>query len=181
MKKPDKKLSGFSLVAGYSDSEDEETETTKPNFIIGPPPEENKISHSTLFPATKPIDVKDFGEPSTPTEDEDFCSKAFQRKRRIGVALINTVKKTKNDDDNERKGLGFSSKEEGTNSSPSFKSGGVMFVKADVLNPTPSEKLEVDTTEETYTTLKEKLGFLSEGREEVFPVQAMLIQIEVWW
>ncbi|XP_008199606.1 formin-binding protein 4 [Tribolium castaneum] len=187
-KKPEnKEISGFSLVAGYSDSDEEQEESNhKPNFLIGPPPQENKVSHSTLFPATKPIDVKDFAEsPKIIGEgDEGFDSKAFQRKRRIGVALINTGKKTVIDDDNERKGLGFSNdSNSGENSSspyPGFKSGGVMFVKADVLNPTSTEEKAEDCSliEETYTTLKEKLGFLSEGREEVSPVQVMLIQVE---
>ncbi|XP_044258184.1 formin-binding protein 4-like [Tribolium madens] len=185
-KKPEnKEISGFSLVAGYSDSDEEQDESSRPNFLIGPPPQEKKISHSTLFPATKPIDVKDFAESPKGTEgDEGFDSKAFQRKRRIGVALINAGKKAVIDDDNERKGLGFSNdSNSGDNSSSpytGFKSGGVMFVKADVLNPTSIEEKPEDVVpiEETYTTLKEKLGFLSEGREEVSPVQAMLIQLE---
>jgi hypothetical protein len=201
LKKPEaKEISGFSLVAGYSDSEEEpEVEAPKQNFLLAPPPHENKISHSTLFPVTKPIDVKDFGASPKITEgDEGFDSKAFQRKRRIGVALVNTGKKSKIDDaENERKGLGFSNDSNsgdniisgGGSTYPGFKCGGVMFVKSDVLNPTPvstnagenfGEKPEkvLREIEDTYKTLKEKLGFLSEGREEVSPVQVMLIQIE---
>ena len=190
----------LSLVACYSDSEDEtDSEAPKPVFPIAPPPEQSKTSHSTLFPATKPIDIKDFEESPKTEGEEGFDAKAFQRKRRIGVALVNTGKKPKVDDDNERKGLGFSSdSNSGDNVASSgssytgFKSGGVMFVKADVLNPSqpaPSSKDNENSKEksenilkeieDTYTTLKEKLGFLSEGRDEVSPVQVMLIQIEV--
>ncbi|RZC37611.1 WW domain containing protein [Asbolus verrucosus] len=194
-KSDNKEISGFSLVAGYSDSEEEsEVEAPKQNFLLAPPPQESKVSHSTLFPVTKPIDVKDFEEsPKRQSEGDDgFDSKAFQRKRRIGVALVNTGKKSKTDEENERKGLGFSTDSNSSdtfpNSSityPGFKSGGVMFVKADILNPpgnndSVGEKPEkiLKEIEDTYTTLKEKLGFLSEGREEVSPVQVMLIQIE---
>lgn len=180
---------GISLLAEYGDSEDEsdlESSNSK-NVIIPPPPQEKQVSHSTLFPIVKPISVKDFEVSSQTLEaTEDFDAKSFKRKRRIGVALLNTGKKVKPDEDIERKGLGFDN-DSGTTNYPSFKSGGVMFVKADVLNPSPVNSKEIVNNsqiipgeiDETYSTLKEKLGFLSEGREPVSPVQAMLIQVEV--
>lgn len=167
----------------YSDSDESETDTP---FQPPPPPDR---TYSTLFPPTRPIDVKDFETdpetvPSTGDNQEDpNFSKAFQRKKRIGVALVNTVRKLGVEE--ERKGLGFSETTSGV--SKNVKSGGVMFVKGDVLNPEPSpvigeEKWEGKISkdiEETYVTLKEKLGFLGEGRGNVSPVQVMLIQIEV--
>lgn len=162
-------------------------------------PVENKVSHSTLFPITKPIDVKDFMEhqeqekvKEETTQKADFVDvKAFQRKRRIGIDLVNNSKKPKEDNEEglERKGFGFSSEGAKTNTYPGFQKGGVLFVKSDVLNPA-SEEVKRDESDETggktrkqvedlYTTLKEKLGFLSEGRSEVSPVQVMIIQAEV--
>lgn len=206
MDKENKKASSFSLVVGYSDSEEEhENDEIKSIFPI--PPESPKVAHSTLFPITKPIDVKDFLQPSeskVDTPNSDFDSKAFQRKRRIGVALVNTIKKkeeTSDELETEAKGLGFKN-EDGTaanvkdNIYAGFRKGGVMFVKSDILNPslpkteesnsehTESKIEEVCSIrradlEEIYATLMEKLGFLSEGRPQVSPVQIMLVQAEV--
>ncbi|KAJ8915229.1 hypothetical protein NQ315_015452 [Exocentrus adspersus] len=194
---------GFSLVAGYSDSEEElENEEVASIFALPEPP---KVAHSTLFPITKPIDVKDFLQ-QEPVENKpeninsNFDSKAFQRKRRIGIALVNTGKKkeeTPEESEAETKGLGFKSDDSAANAKnnvyPGFKKGGVMFVKSDVLHPqlpkpegdnaeTKAEEGEGDVKrkdlEEIYTTLMEKLGFLSEGRPQVSPVQVMIIQAE---
>lgn len=201
-----KKASSFSLVAGYSDSEEEhENEEVKSIFPIAP--ESPKVAHSMLFPITKPIDVKDFLQPvesKVETPANDFDSKAFQRKRRIGVALVNTGKKKEENPDEleaEAKGLGFK-KEDGPapnfkdNIYAGFRKGGVMFLKSDVLNPSKTKvedgnlehaesKVEEVCNvrradlEEIYATLMEKLGFLSEGRPQVSPVQVMIIQAEV--
>ncbi|XP_018565124.1 formin-binding protein 4 [Anoplophora glabripennis] len=198
-----KSASSFSLVAGYSDSEEEqESEEVKSIFPI--PPEPPKVAHSTLFPITKPIDVKDFLQPpesKVETPNNDFDSKAFQRKRRIGVALVNTGKKKEENLDEletEARGLGFKSEDATTpntkdNIYAGFRKGGVMFVKSDVLNPSlpktdDSGNVETKTEEvsnvkqadleEVYSTLMEKLGFLSEGRPLVSPVQIMSIQAE---
>lgn len=181
--------SGISLLAEYGDS-DEESDSESSNCkdaIIPPPPPQKQVAHSTLFPIVQPIDVKDFETNSkTLEEEEDFDAKSFKRKRRIGVALLNTGKKIKPNEDIERKGFGFDNVSASTNYS-GFTSGGLMFVKADVLNPLPVDSKEIvenqqiipGEIEDTYSTLKEKLGFLSEGREPVSPVQAMLIQVEV--
>ncbi|KAJ8976330.1 hypothetical protein NQ317_010097 [Molorchus minor] len=198
--KEKKLVAGPSLVAGYSDSEEEhENEEIKSIFSIAPEPE--KVSHSTLFPITKPIDVKDFIQPSTDVKSKsptnDFDSKAFQRKRRIGVALVNTAKKKDDVEDtvSERKGFGFSGEENSSDKGKvysRFQKGGVLFVKSDVLKPTlPKEEMNgmKEQTEGTcdikredieamYTTLQEKLRFLSEGRPSVSPVQVMVIQAE---
>lgn len=194
-------------------------EAEKPSkslFPVGPPPPQNitETSHSTLFPITKPIDVKDFIKTESPTHDNselakptsspnnDFDSKVFQRKRRIGVSLVNQVKRPKGAPENEEfTGLGFkqdSQLQEETKDvkleleSPylGFQKGGVMFVKSDVLNPAKEEVQEEKSvkeesnfnareTEADYTVLKEKLLFLGEGRDPVLPVQTMLIQAEV--
>lgn len=211
-KAPTQVESALNLVAGYSDSEEEFEEETKNdekassiNFI---PEMENRVAHSTLFPIPQQIDINDFKEDNekegglnNEKNHSDFDKKAFQRKRRIGVALVNTKPTKKreinedlqenNDDDKQRTGLGYSK----DNVYSNFSKGGVMFVKADVLNPA-NEKLEDQQTncdtetkdnevtiekskiESAYTTLKEKLAFLSEGRPEVSPVQIMIIQAE---
>lgn len=184
-------------------------------FPVGPPPPQNipETSHSTLFPITKPIDVKDFIKTESPTHDSsestkltsspnnDFDSKIFQRKRRIGVSLVNRVKRPKEAPENEEfTGLGFKKDSQlqetkdvkNESPYPGFQKGGVMFVKSDVVNPAKEEIQEqksvkeesnfnVQETEADYTVLKEKLLFLGEGREPVLPVQAMLIQAEVSW
>ncbi|XP_023012734.2 uncharacterized protein [Leptinotarsa decemlineata] len=203
MKKEKKKdISGFSLVAGYSDSE-EENEEIKSVFL--PKSEPPPVSHSTLFPITEPIDVKDFiEEPKVEPEKqqisngEEFHSKAFQRKRRIGVALVNTTKKKEDPIDEERKGLGFDKEASSSPKSdvvyPGFKKGGVMFVKSDVLNPDIPKDKETDCdkvekveeevinkgeVEQMYSTLNEKLVFLNGGRPSISPVQTMVIQAEM--
>ncbi|KAG5880874.1 hypothetical protein JTB14_038085 [Gonioctena quinquepunctata] len=198
--KEKKNISGFSLVAGYSDSEEENEEIRSVFLPKQKPPQ---VSHSTLFPIAETINVKDFIKPEVQLEKpidngEDFHSKAFQRKRRIGIALVNTAKKKEDIEkiDEQRKGLGFEKDDNSTvsgNMYPGFRKGGVAFVKTDVLNPTlPNEeekicdrveKVEepvVDKTEinQMYYTLKEKLVFLNEGRPAISPVQTMVIQAE---
>ncbi|XP_066150677.1 formin-binding protein 4-like [Euwallacea fornicatus] len=205
-----KPVSTFSLVAGYnSESSGGESDEEKPIFPAPPPLPET--AHSTLFPITKPIDVKDFISPDSEANDNanlpegnaqstEFDSKAFQRKRRIGISLVNTLKRPKWE---ETESTSLSFKTDNTNNQeimmqelstakayPGFQKGGVMFVKADVLVPAPvegerkivqsDEEGQVDKreTEGDYTVLKEKLLFLGEGREPVLPVQAMLIQAE---
>ncbi|CAH0558740.1 unnamed protein product [Brassicogethes aeneus] len=196
-------IGGFSLVAGYSDSEDDENEEVKSIFPIQQPIIESKVSHSTLFPITKPIDVKDFlntphveekPEQETKAENELVDTKAFQRKRRIGISLVNNIKKPKEEneeDEGEKKGFGSSANEKKESVYAGFKKGGVMFVKSDDL---PGSKLEITKTQENpkeknsesdqkhvvnlYNVLKGKLTFLNEGRPEVSPVQIMLIQAE---
>lgn len=203
--KEKKSISGFSLVAGYSDSEEEENNEMKTVFAPKQEPLP-KVAHSTLFPITQPVDLKDFQPKVEEKKDEeeeisDFGSKAFQRKKRIGVALINTAKKKEpvvDDNEDSRQGFGFKNDSvalEKNSLYPGFNKGGVMFVKSDVLNPsTPNsnensqsnnveevkgneiEKLKV---EEMYSTLLEKLVFLNSGHPVVPPTQTMVIQAEV--
>lgn len=170
---------GYSLVAGYSDSDEEpEGEEVKNTFCpIQPPPPDSKIAHSTLFPVTQPIDVNDFKEPTHATEEindkeNEFDSKAFQRKRRIGVALINTSKRSKEQEvgDGEKAGLGFKKESPYTN----FTKGGIMFEKSEDQSEDNKEDVE-----NLYETLKEKLGFLSEGFNSPSPVHTMIIQADV--
>ncbi|VEN39208.1 unnamed protein product [Callosobruchus maculatus] len=192
------------LVAGYSDSEEEEEphESVVASKATFTKPE----SHSTLFPITEPINIKDFASPKTETEEkapiqaEFIDAKLFQRKKRIGVALVNTGKKKEDivEGDGERKGLGFSTSESqplqpSSNIYPGFAKGGVMFVKSDVLQPsnTPesaADKIEKNNEEDVvnkklvkdmYQTLQEKLGFLNVGAGAVSPVYTMIIQSEI--
>lgn len=174
-----------------------------------------ETSHSTLFPITKPIDVKDFIDYKPPAaeveqeiktnkvENNDFDSKAFQRKRRIGISLVNNPKRQKEDviPGTDFVGLGFKSEnvdndviktttEDAPVAYPGFQKGGVMFVNSDVSNSTASREkaptkdndqclLNTKQAENDYTILREKLLFLGEGRGVVLPVQVMLIQAEV--
>ncbi|XP_076250612.1 uncharacterized protein LOC143190289 isoform X2 [Rhynchophorus ferrugineus] len=208
------KLSAISLVAGYnsdSNSEDDQNEdvsvkqsnTLQRAEIVG-------VSHSTLFPIPEPINLNDFTSPLQETETKsqdsilsDFHNKAFQRKRRIGVSLMNNIKKVKqeNDENNEYKGLGFKTEKKvdcdetsvtvNTQAKyPSFQKGGVMFVKSDILHASVDEsKMQTASKEDeknvnkkntvcNYNMLREKLKFLGEGRTPVLPVQVMLIQAE---
>lgn len=199
--KEKKNTAGFSLVAGYSDSEEEDSTEIKTIFTPEPVPVP-KVSHSTLFPITQPVDVKDFQSVVEEKKEEEektiveIDSKAFQRKKRIGVALINTPKKKENDvDDTEdaRRGFGFKNDSVTVNKSSAyqvFEKGGVMFVKSDVLNPPlpptniidviePEENAGNTKVEEMYSTLVEKLGFLNSGHPIIPPTQTMVIQAEV--
>ncbi|CAH1176320.1 unnamed protein product [Phaedon cochleariae] len=184
-----KTISGFSLVAGYSDSE-EENEEIKTVFQTELVPSQ---SHSTLFPISKPVDVKDFIPPKIEDEipqiENDFNNKAFKRKKRIGVALVNTVKK-KNEGNmcEERKGFGFekdlnpevsissTSTTTTTTTYPGFQKGGVMFVKSDILNPTiPAvtredeivKTCEIDDQQEVGIDRNEVDGMYSTLREKL--------------
>ncbi|XP_017777003.1 PREDICTED: formin-binding protein 4-like [Nicrophorus vespilloides] len=172
------KVTGFSLLADYGDDDDTDLDE-EPNE-----PEPTQ-SHSTLFPVIKPIDVKQFEEPKVneylAKDTDDLDTKAFKRKRRIGINLTNSPKHRAldaDDDGGERKGFGFSENESAKSSSA--KSGmKIAFIKSDTLNPTISEeKTEDDEISESHLSLKEKLLFLSEGKESVSPVQIMLIQLE---
>lgn len=186
-----KSLTGFSLVAGYGDSEEEPEEPEEIDVKIP----ENNISHSTLFPITKPIDIKQFTDTSKVEQHSDsqtpefINNKAFQRKKRIGVNLVNIKKKFKTeesdpDDTNnsQRPGLGFSN-----SNYPGFKSGGVLFSNSNPNNqPKPNDSKSdddenvVEGLEETRVKLSEKLTFLSEGKEAASAIQIMLIQLEVY-
>ncbi|KAL1506483.1 hypothetical protein ABEB36_005842 [Hypothenemus hampei] len=216
-----KAISGFSLVAGYesaSDSEPESENNITP--VTQPEPQKSsvEIAHSTLFPITEPIDVNNFCNPERMEEDikevtqrpilqDNFDNKAFKRKRRIGISLVNNIKKPNDclpqaEEEIKFTGLGFKSekretpelnpeKEDKPNAYPGFQKGGVMFLKQDILEhaaPTEIKRLD-DTnakqedinkksTEDDYEVLREKLLFLGEGREPIFPVQVMLIQAE---
>lgn len=201
--KSKKDIVGFSLIAGYSDSE-EENEEIKTVFSTKSEPLPPQTSHSTLFPITQPVNVTDFIQPkveeSKPESINDFDTKSFQRKKRIGVALVNTGKKKETiiNEDNERRGFGFISNSEvkpvqKTNLYPGFAKGGVMFVKSDILNPSlpKSEESSCDSSKKAvgdvnrqeiidlHHLLVEKLKFLNEGRPEVSPTQIMVIQAQV--
>lgn len=201
---PDRKntVSGIALVAGYGSDLDETDEEVEENlnennksaslFPIASKLPENEVPRSTLFPVVEPIDVGQFLESNQdvqkpPQEENVIDVKAFQRKRKIDLDLVNAQKRLKSEDEShERRGFGFKN----TVDYPGFKSGGVMFVKSDTLNADKSEKMNVDVKknnfllsrdfEEIRDTLSEKLTFLSEGHSPVPPVQVMLIQIEVW-
>lgn len=206
-KKEKKDVTGFSLLAGYGDSE-EEDDDAKSTAVQ---PIENKELHSTLFPISKPIDIAQFNEAEPEAEGLKIQnSRAFQRKRRIGIEFA--MKKVNLESnvfpkldilDTDRQGLGFKSDQENGQEISKcdtktdylgFKSGGVMFVKSDAASPVvePEQKDEIiqENTDEskneimkkiehTHKTLNEKLTFLSEGREPASPVQVMVIQMEV--
>ncbi|XP_050312723.1 formin-binding protein 4-like [Anthonomus grandis grandis] len=192
-------VSGFSLVAGYnSESEPSDSEgPTEPKHNLFPiPPTTTETAHvSTLFPITQPINVKDFisPEPSAPeppkepdgpaAENNEFDNKAFQRKRRIGISLVNNSIKRSKEEENPTVELGSTRGPV----YPGFQKGGVLFVKSDPEEPSLVHKNDVQEqevkvnqkeTEDDYNILREKLLFLGEGREAVLPVQVMLIQAE---
>lgn len=198
-----KTITGVSLVAGYSDS-DEENEEIK--AVLQSKDEQSQISHSTLFPITKPININDFKSPEKIENNtnvnncDSFDNKAFQRKRRIGIALVNTTKKHSEIDNEEdvRKGLGFEQNENSNkpkdNIYQGLRIGGIAFEKSETLNPvnTTDEQKSASRLKENeddvknleaindmYSTLREKLTFLNEGRPDISPVQLMLIQAEV--
>lgn len=194
--------SGFSLVAGYSDSEEEDDELK--SVFIPKPESSSATSHSTLFPIPQQLDVNDF-QPlvEKPKEDitSEYESKVFQRKKRIDVVLMNTGKKkddTPGDHENVTRGLGFSdnsSVKDKSKTYPGFEKGGVLFVKSDVLNPSTesskNERREVENhaepkddaltekLEDMYVNLVEKLGFLNSAHSAIPPTQTMVIQAEV--
>uniref|UniRef100_A0A1Y1LTC9 WW domain-containing protein n=2 Tax=Photinus pyralis TaxID=7054 RepID=A0A1Y1LTC9_PHOPY len=192
------KSEGFSLVAGYGESDDEDEATRKTSDASSPPATEIDSGCSTLFSTLKPIDVKQFLESKKETETEPIETKVFHRKRRIGIDF--NLDKSKTDTspaEGERQGLGFKSETDNKSSAqdktkinyPGFQSGGLIFVKSDVLNPvneveereTESDVNKAETLkkiEETHKTLNEKLTFLSEGRDPVSPVQIIIIQME---
>lgn len=186
-----KEVSGFTLVAGYGseDDEEDEQEDSKDNTVtttLFP------IKNGPLFPVTETSDTNPNTEKKTLFNiDDDIDRKVFQRKRKIGIELINSKKRPEASDLNERSGLGFKQKNA---EYPGFKSGGVLFVKSDASSPTqPSanvenvaelKAVEFSTTiskkaEESRVMLGEKLGFLSEGHQQASAVQVMLIQMDV--
>lgn len=241
----EKPLLGFSLVAGYGDDSEEEDEVApSPNsplaITLSFPNNPPLAGHSTLFPIAAPIDPKQFDSvKAETTKDGSMEPKAFQRKRRIGIDLVNVPKKPREDgsprlgfgfksaggDSSEHPGcgkdklenvkseyLGFKSagfeipgqgskselagqsaseskdgSGDGTTNSVSdgsgngylgFKSGGVLFGKEDA-SPQRKDETLIKDIEESRETLKEKLDFLNEGRDEASPVQVMIIQLEV--
>lgn len=163
--------------------------------MLPPKQVENTQPRSTLFPIPAPIDIKQFAETDKEKkkfnieEESIIDTKAFQRKRKIDFELVNTNKKPllPPQENVERAGFGF--KSQSTVEYPGFKSGGVMFVKSDTLNPSVpnenhqnfdnSKKSISKSFEEMRLTLTEKLNFLSEVHKPVPPVQVMLIQIDV--
>ena len=177
------------MLAAYEDSDEEDKQENESKLFPTPSVVDSKISHSTLFPIREPIDIKQFSEESktegaTP-ENREIGQKPFQRKRRIGIDLPNTRKRSKNELleailPSEIAGLGFKTSAEYSG----FKSGAVMFIKSDVLNPTINEdssrdsiikdeetkqrKVNNKTVEKTLVTLSERLKFLSEGRSLLF-------------
>ncbi|KAI4458627.1 formin-binding protein 4 [Holotrichia oblita] len=201
-----KEVTGFSLVAGYGDDseEDEESEKEEP-----PPPKllfpiQNTKPLSSLFPITQSAEMSPSSshsheedsteKPATPPPTEQNVDmKPFQRKRRIGISLINVQKRPEpslieqpiKDPELARPGFGFKG---GTPKQyPGFKSGGVMFTKSEETTPivesendfvkASDEKLLVDI-EEFHSNLDEKLKFLCEGHNPALPVQIMIIQME---
>lgn len=188
---------GISLLAGYGDDSDDEQEEEIQKLFPIPEKIETKVSHSTLFPVTNHIDPQQFEvapqPPTTSVFEEPIDTKAFQRKRRIGIDLVNTVrrppepKEENNTEESKHQGLGFKASEK---EYPGFKSGGVLFVKSESADAAEAEKEEsvknnekdeklTDEIETIQVTLKEKLGFLCEGRDPALPVQVMIIQLEV--
>ncbi|XP_056634589.1 formin-binding protein 4-like isoform X1 [Diorhabda sublineata] len=191
---------GPSLVASYcSDSEEENDEIKK---IFPNNPEPVQVSHSTLFPITKPINVKDFvqSHPDLNTDrtsdvdkTEIFDAKLFKRKKKIAVPFVGPVKKD-NQDGESRKGLGYDKENKSTEKNSNgmylgFRKGGVEFVKSDVLNPPVNnveensvnksqDDKETEEIENMYSILKDKLLFLNEGRPTLSSVQSMVIQAE---
>lgn len=136
-----------------------------------------KVSHSILFPIQPTIDAELFVDPKPAErlkEDEaPLDSKAFQRKRRIGIEVPDRI---------------VIKPEPAKKEYIGFKSGGVMLgtVEAPAAAETVAtpegdgdDKALLEKVNESKETLGEKLQFLSEGREPASPVQIMMIQLEV--
>lgn len=112
-----------------------------------------------------------------PQETEEIDVKAFKRKRRIGVHLVNHPKReviieTKTDTT------------ETSNAENLKKKFSMNFIQGDTLQPTISSNSNDEESNDsdmvaTQTTLKEKLTFLCEGKDAISPVQIMSIQLEV--
>lgn len=177
----------LSLVAGYgddSDPEDPEPEQPKSLFPIPEPQNDIIQTDSTLFPATKPIDISQFAPPEIEKneESESVDTKIFKRKKRIAFDVLpaKVEKKLKTDENEERLGFGFKP-EENSNSNDikyiNFKKGGVAFVKSEVLEPTNNDASE--DMQRVQEIIKEKVLFLCEGKGEVSAVQIMSVQLQV--
>lgn len=182
-----REISGFKLVAGYSSDEESEDE------IAERANEKPELAPAALFPIKEERSCEQL-KVEKPTllsaENTQIDSKAFQRKRKIDIDIVNAQNKPKEakvSDASEQQALDF--KPSTTSDYLGFKSGGVMFVKSETLNLSNSETSSAESVnkeqkvslelEETRTTLSEKLSFLSEGHASVSPVQTMLIQVEV--
>lgn len=171
---------GFSLLANYGNYSDEEEEDSHDESQDAPKTPQTE-THSTLFPVTKPIDVKQFTQETNdkelPQETEEIDVKAFKRKRRIGVHLVNHPKReviieTKTDTT------------ETSNAENLKKKFSMNFIQGDTLQPTISSNSNDEESNDsdmvaTQTTLKEKLTFLCEGKDAISPVQIMSIQLEI--
>ncbi|GJQ74386.1 hypothetical protein Trydic_g21260 [Trypoxylus dichotomus] len=196
-----KDVTGFSLVAGYGNSDDEsEQEEEQPlQKILFPIQNSNPIV--SLFPIIHPTGAspsRDEESPEksvTPPPEENVDLKAFQRKRRIGVSLVNVQKRPPQppelDNDaveSERPGFGFKGGTVTTTKEyPGFKSGGIMFAKPEESVQTvdnedeyvkSSDERLLKDIEEFHDTLGEKLKFLCEGHNPALPVQVMIIQMD---
>ncbi|KRT82686.1 hypothetical protein AMK59_3201 [Oryctes borbonicus] len=196
-----KDVTGFSLVAGYgnSDDESEQEEEQSPQKTLFPIHNTKPIA--SLFPIVQPTETaspceeEPLEKSTTPPPEENVDLKAFQRKRRIGVSLINTQKRPPQppEHDNkvvesERPGFGFKGGTAiATKEYPGFKSGGIMFTKSEeVIQPiengdeyvNASDEKLLNDIEEFHGTLDEKLKFLCEGHNPALPVQVMIIQME---
>lgn len=199
------KPQSLALVAGYgadSDQEEEDDANVLPKTLFPIPPAEqailpNENSQSTLFPATKPIDIKQFELPNEkPTVVSNFQGpnetdkshldiKVFKRKKRLGIAFEKRLKTSDPIDsiEEERKGFGFQSTEDKI--SP-FKKGSIAFVKTDVLNPTLEIKPDTNEKDDSIAdfddirnTITEKVNFLGEGNAPVSAVQVIPVQLQV--
>nr|XP_022910971.1 formin-binding protein 4-like [Onthophagus taurus] len=173
---------GVSLVPGYGDDSEDELETTP-----------NVLETKTLFPAAKNIEnssnsnsndanhvefntIIDKSSTEKKFNDQDnfeIDAKAFQRKRRIGISLVNTKRKVDGDEVKNEEGV---KKVE----YPGFKSGGILFgdEKKEEIEVKVDDDDLVKEINETKNTLEEKLKFLSEGHPPALPVQVMIIQME---
>lgn len=196
-KKTVNNLSSFALVAGYGSESDEDDNEVQSSKSI-------TTTHSPLFPIVEPLDVNQFcnktdnDETKANSEElETIDVKAFKRKRRIGVQLINTGKKLLKTNQCDPKGNNDESQTQSDIKKiikyPGFKSGGVLFTKqenTDAEDVNIVKKVEpkisneenteaIDNIEKIKQNLKEKLNFLNEGKEAISAVQIMLIQIEV--
>lgn len=201
------KPQSLALVAGYgadSDQEEEDDTHVLPKSLFPIPPVDqtissNENSQSTLFPTTKPIDIKQFELPNEkPTVVSNFQSsketdkshldiKVFKRKKRLGIAFEKRLKTSDPIDslEAERKGFGFQTTEDKI--SP-FKKGSIAFVKTDILKPTLEIKPEtnenydgigIEDFDDIRNTITEKVNFLGEGNVPVSAVQVMSVQLQV--
>lgn len=155
------------------------------------------FSESTLFPKQEPIDVKQFQVPEVEKNCEktsEACNdetvgdtKLLKRKKRIAFDVLPTIaeKKLKNQDVSDKLGFGFKSENltsgcdnDTKKSFISFQKGEVAFIKCEEY-PQNDNTENLEKLQEMKEILNEKVEFLCIDKDQLSPVQVILIQLNV--